>query len=96
MHTHHLSACAGVISIIDDSDVRIFTDGVLSWWAANGHKFPTWAKATRMVFALTPNSASAERVFAMLKHLFGDLQEGALGDYVEMALMLKYNKRKVG
>ena len=66
MHTHHLSACAGAISIIDDSDVHIFTDGVLSWWAANGHKFPTWAKATRMVFALTPNSASAERVFSML------------------------------
>ena len=49
-----------------------------------------------MVFALTPNSASAERVFSLLKHMFGDTQGGALGDYLEVALMLKYNKRKVG
>ena len=92
----YLSACVGASAIIDTSDMDVFTDTVLKWWRTNGHKFPTWAKAARMVFALTPNSASAERVFAMLKHLFGDLQEGALGDYIEMALMLKYNKRKVG
>ena len=92
----YLSACTGAMSIIDDSDMHIFTKGVLSWWATNGHKFPTWAKAARMVFALTPNSASAERVFSLLKHMFGDTQGRALGDYLEVALMLEYNKRKVG
>ena len=90
----YLTACVGVS--IDESDIHIFTDNVLAWWRANGQKFPTWAKAARMVFALTPNSASAERVFSMLKHMFGDTQGGALGDYVEAALMLKYNQRKVG
>ena len=69
---------------------------MLAWWAANANKFPTWAKTARMVFALTPNSASAERAFSMLKHMFGDTQGGAIGDYLEAALMLKYNKRKVG
>ena len=91
-----LSACTGAMSIIDDSDMHIFTKGVLSWWATNGHKFPTWAKAARMVFALTPNSASAERVFSLLKLMFGNTQGRALGDYLEVALMLKYNTRKVG
>ena len=74
----------------------VFADTVLTWWRSNGHKFPAWAKAARMAFALTPNSASAERVFSMLKYMFGDTQGGALGDYIEAALMLKYNQRKVG
>ena len=45
---------------------------------------------------MSPNSASCERVFALLKNLFGDEQMSALADYVEAALMLNYNKRTVG
>ena len=32
----------------------------------------------------------------MLKLMFGDLQMSALEDMIQAALMLKYNKRKVG
>ena len=34
-----------------------------------------------MVFALTPNSAASERVFALLKSMFGEEQMSALADH---------------
>ena len=44
----------------------------------------------------SPNSASCERVFALLQNLFGELQMRSLADYVQAALMLNYNQRNVG
>ena len=46
--------------------------------------------------ASSPNSASCERVFALLRNLFGELQMRSLADYVQAALMLNYNQRNVG
>ena len=37
-----------------------------------------------------------ERVFSMLKRLFGEQQMSALADYIQAALMLNYNDRAVG
>ena len=42
------------------------------------------------------SSAACERVFSLLKQMFGDQQMLSLADYIQAALMLKYNKRKVG
>ena len=50
----------------------------------------------RHLYAISPNSASCERVFALLKNLFGDQQFSALADYLESSLKLNYNKRRVG
>ena len=50
----------------------------------------------RIVRSFTPNSAAAERVFSLLKDMFGDQQMTALADMIQAALMLKYNKRVVG
>ena len=73
------------------------TTKVLKWWAlADKSKFPAWAVAARIVFSFTPNSAACERVFSLLKFMFGDQQWAALGDYIQAALMLKYNERAVG
>ena len=62
--------------------------------------FPAWALAARIVlsivFAISPNSASCERVFALLKNLFGEEQSLSLADYVQASLMLIYNDRSVG
>ena len=55
-----------------------------------------WADAAQIVFAIPPTSAASERVFALLKNMFGDDQIQSLGDYIETALMLAYNDRKVG
>ena len=41
-------------------------------------------------------SAAAERVFSLLKLMFGDTQMSALADMIQAALMLNYNARKVG
>ena len=62
----------------------------------NGKTFPAWALAARIVFALSPNSASCERVFALLRRLFGEEQFSALRDYLQSSLMLNYNGRTVG
>ena len=77
-------------------DVGDYTEAILTWWRVNGNGFPAWAEAARIVFALAPNSASCERVFARLKKLFGDEQMSALADYIQAALMLAYNGRRVG
>ena len=90
----YLSKCAG--ATFDHTDVAEFTKGVLLWWANNGKDFPTWALAMQIVGSFTPNSAAAERVFSLLKLMFGDLQMSALEDMIQAALMLTYNGRKVG
>jgi hypothetical protein len=90
----YLSKCAG--ATFDHTDVAEFTKGVLLWWANNGKDFPTWALAMQIVGSFTPNSAAAERVFSMLKRMFGDMQMRALVDMIQAALMLNYNGRKVG
>ena len=46
--------------------------------------------------AISPNSASCERVFALLKNLFNEQQMLSLANYVQAALMLNYNNRSVG
>ena len=58
--------------------------------------FPKWALAASIAFGLSPNSASCERVFSMVKDMIGDQQMRALGDYIRAALMLNYNQRVVG
>ena len=83
-------------SIFDLTDVTVYTEQILAWWRRNGKELPAWAKAARIMFAFTPNSASCERVFALLKNFLGDQQMSALADRIQAALMLAYNDRKVG
>jgi hypothetical protein len=67
----------------ESKDNHAFTEGVLHWWNFHGSKFPAaWAKAARIVFTFTPTLAAAERVFSMLKAVFGDQTTTALADYV--------------
>ena len=49
-----------------------------------------------IVFAFTPSAAASERVFSLLKNMFGADQKACLADYIQAALMRAYNKRKVG
>jgi len=78
------------------TDVKKFTADVLLFWSNHGSSFPTWALAMQIVGSFTPNSAAVERVFSLLKLMFGDMQMSALADTIQAALMLKYNERKVG
>ena len=69
---------------------------MLDWWMRHGKEVPQWLTAARVVFSFSPNSAQCERVFSLLKQMFGDSQLAALADYVQGSLMLKFNKRMVG
>ena len=89
-------AAAATAPVFDKSDVEDYSEALLSWWRTNGKGFPTWALAARMAFAISPNSAECERVFSLVKNMFGDLQLSSLADYIRAALMLKYNGRRVG
>ena len=61
-----------------------------------GSQFPAWALAARIVFAMSPNSASCERVFALLNRMYNEEQVGTLSDALQASLMLAYNKRRIG
>ena len=65
-------------------------------WLVNGSRFPAWALAARIVFAISPNSATCERVFSLLERLFDEEQRSSLADMIQAALMLVYNERRVG
>ena len=91
----YLSAAAHAPTF-DKASVADYTTEILSWWRTNGNSFPAWALAARIAFAISPTSASCERVFALLKHLFGDEQLSAIKDYIQAALKLNYNGRVVG
>jgi len=54
------------------------------------------ARRLRNLAQLSLYSASCERVFSLLKNLFGEEQMSALADYIQAALMLNYNGRQVG
>ena len=73
----------------DRSDIPLYSEQVLKWWRVNNPCFPKWAVAARM----SPNSASCERVLSLLKQMFGLDQKSMLADYLQAALMLRYNKR---
>ena len=89
-------AAALTAPTFDVSDVTAYTLAVLDWWRKNGNSFPAWALGARVVFAFSPNSASCERVFSLLKCMFGEQQMSALADYIKAALMLRSNGRRVG
>ena len=67
-------AAATQAPTFDKASVADYTDALLKWWRTNGGSFKAWALAARVVFAISPNSAACERVFALLKNLFGDQQ----------------------
>lgn len=79
---------------IDHSDVQCFTQQVLAFWKTTPRKeLNELRKAARIVFAMTPNSAACERVFALLKNMYGDEKDNVLADHIQASLMLRYNGR---
>ena len=52
--------------------------------------------AARIIFSLVASAAASERVFALVKTMFGEEQLLSLADLVQAALMLRKNERVVG
>lgn len=78
------------------NDMQQYTQGILRFWSKHRANLPTWAKAAQIVFSLSPSSAGCERVFSLLKHMFGEQRDSSFADQIEVALMLAYNKRSYG
>lgn len=80
----------------DMDDVSSFTTSVLHFWkCASQNTLSEWKKAARIVFCMSPNSASCERVFSLLDAMYGDSQMLCLADHLQASLMLRYNGRKI-
>lgn len=65
----------------------------IEWWKLNSDNLPKWSASAKKILLLQPSSATAERVFSLLKNSFGFQQNHALQDYIEASLMLQFNKR---
>ena len=66
---------------------------LLDFWRANETTIPCFAYVLRAVLANSPNSVPPERVFSILNNTFAEDQACARADYIELALMLQFNKR---
>jgi hypothetical protein len=75
-----------------DNDPKIIMSRSEEFWKFNYHDFPKMAELLRYAWTSTSSSASAERLFSMLKHTFTKQQlNSALSDYVEGSVMLAFN-----
>ena len=69
--------------IVNRGEVTEYSDGLLQWWKANNPTISSWAKAARIVFALTITSATSERVFSLVKSMYGKGHDSALADELQ-------------
>lgn len=78
-------------------DVAAYSESILSFWRNTSEKsMHAWRSAARIMFGISPNSASCERVFAMVACMFGEEQKGCLADALQASLMLRINRVKRG
>ena len=82
----YLAAADGVVMANEEEK--------LAWWAAHSDTLPHWAGVVKKLLVIQPSSASAERVFGLLKNAFNDQQDNALEDYLEVSVMIRYNNAK--
>ena len=54
----------------------------VEWWCGNEEQLPRWASTVKQVLLVQPSSATAERVFSILKASFNEQQNCALADYL--------------
>lgn len=81
---------------VDHADVEKFSEQVLSFWrSTNKTALSEWRKAARITFTLSPNSATCERVFSLLKIMYGEQQDQVLADHIQASIMMRYNGRPV-
>jgi len=67
------------------------------FWNVARTSLPNLAKLARYAFTIVPSSASAERVFSLLKRYFSLLSMNkALTDYTAGSCMLQYNRNTTG
>lgn len=71
----YLAAADGVVMANEEEK--------LAWWAAHSGTLLHWPDVVKTLLVTQPSSASAERVFSLLKNVFNDQQDNALEDSLE-------------
>ena len=61
------------------------------WWDHNKAALPKWNLGFSRVILVQPSSASAERVFSILKRHYTQYQNTSLQDHVKVGVMLEFN-----
>ena len=62
------------------------------WWKDRKSKLPNWFRVFGEAGILQPSSGCSERIFSILRRMFNDSQQGALEDYKETSIMLRFNE----
>ena len=70
-----------------DSEMNPF-----EWWKDRKSKLPNWFRVFGEAVILQPSSGCSERIFSILRRMFNDSQQGALEDYKETSIMLRFNE----
>ena len=72
-------------------DIDAFTESALRWLKNHDGSTGAWQHAAELVFSLTPDSASSERVISLLKSMLGDKQDASVADLIQSSIMIHYN-----
>jgi len=72
-----------------NGDVEL--SSIEEFWRTGNTKFPFWSRLAYRCMLYVPTSAAVERVFSMLGSMFNDCQEHAKQDYIQAAIMKRYN-----
>lgn len=89
---------AGNIAALNDAEdgippvANLSNEPLISWWKGNNRRIPTWTRwILQLAVLIVPSSAGAERVFSIIRWMFGDDQDAGLEDLKEGSLLLRYN-----
>ena len=66
---------------------------IRKFWLQYQGSLPTWFQLYCVVAIISPSSACIERLFSFLRRVFGEMQEHAKQDGVELASIMQYNER---
>ena len=81
------------LAVADGADLQT-EEEKLQWWSRNEANLPNWSSVVKKVILVQPSSASAERVFSIMKNFFTNQQDAALVQTVEASVMLCYNQNQ--
>ena len=81
------------LAVVDGADLQT-EEEKLQWWSRNEANLPNWSSVVKKVLLVQPSSASAERVFSIMKNFFTNQQDAALEQTVEASVMLCYNQNQ--
>ena len=85
---HYLEVADGTDIAEEEKEKKV------QWWARHKRTLLNWPAVVRKLLLVQQSSATAERVFSLMKHLFTDQQENALQETVEASGMLRYNGKE--